>query len=91
MGSYIIGPVFLLQRLTSEVYRNFLEAMLPEFSEDVAYAIGFTMWFMHDGAPAHFKFFFKTICEDHWIGQSGPHAWLVRPRYFSREFERFAK
>lgn len=36
VGDYLIGSVFLLQRFTGKVYRNFmLEETLPEFLEDI--------------------------------------------------------
>jgi hypothetical protein len=33
------------------------------------------MWYMHDGAPAHFL---SNTCHDRWTGRGGPTAWLPR-------------
>lgn len=82
VGDWLIGPVFLPARLTGEVYRNFLEHTLPEFLEDVPLATRNEMWFMHDGAPAHFsivaRHFLTTTYGDRWIGRGGPHLWPAR-------------
>ena len=38
------------------IYRNFLEQELPLLLEDVALDVRHrTMWFQHDGCPAHFS------------------------------------
>jgi hypothetical protein len=46
---------------------------LPQLLEDVQLAMQQTVWFMHDGAPAHFtcdiKQFLDFHCPDQWIGQ----------------------
>ncbi|KMQ83534.1 hypothetical protein RF55_19752 [Lasius niger] len=40
------------------------------------------IWFMHDGAPAHFSVvaceFLNATYPDHWIGRGGPHPWPAR-------------
>jgi hypothetical protein len=41
------------------------------------------MWYMHDGAPAHFSHAVRDVlnntCHDWWIGRGGPTAWPPRP------------
>lgn len=82
VGDCLIGPVFLPGRLTGEVYRNFLENTLPGFLEDVPLAIRDAMWYMHDGAPAHFsqvaRDFLTQAYGNRWIGRGGPHLWPAR-------------
>jgi len=82
IGDVLIGPVFLPARLTGEVYRNFLEQTLPPLLEDVPLATRHAMWFMHDGAPAHFSVlarqFLTATYGDRWIGRGGPHVWPAR-------------
>ena len=78
----LIGPVFLPARLTGEIYRHFLEHTLPGFLENVPLALRHAMWFMHDGAPAHFsrvaREFLTQTYGNRWIGRGGPHLWPAR-------------
>ena len=53
VGKYLIGPHVLPPRLSGHVYREFFEGELPALLQDVALATRATLWFMHDGAPAH--------------------------------------
>ena len=82
VGDCLIGPIILPARLTGEVYRNFLEETLPQSLEDVPLATRRAMWFMHDGAPAHFSVvarqFLTATYGDRWIGRSGPHLCPAR-------------
>ncbi|EFN63727.1 hypothetical protein EAG_00069, partial [Camponotus floridanus] len=61
---------------------NFLEESLPELLEDVPLATRNAMWFMHDGAPAHFsriaREFLTATYGDRWIGRGGSHLWPAR-------------
>ncbi|KAJ8962394.1 hypothetical protein NQ318_018378 [Aromia moschata] len=74
--------VFLPGRLTGMVYRNFLEHTRPGFLEDVPLAIRHAMWFIHNGAPAHFievaRDFLTQTYGNRWIGRGGPHLWPAR-------------
>jgi hypothetical protein len=40
------------------------------------------MWYMHDGAPAHFSLAVRDVLNntyhDRWIGRGGPTAWPPR-------------
>lgn len=82
VGDFLIGPVILPGTLTAEVYRNFLDDRLPELLEDIPLAMRKVMWFMHDGAPAHFsrvaRESLNATYHDRWIGRGGPHAWPAR-------------
>jgi hypothetical protein len=54
-GNYLIGPVFLPPRPNGRSYMHFLERELPALLEDIPLETRHQMWFMHDGAPAHFS------------------------------------
>ena len=45
------------------------------------------MWFMHDGAPAHFSLSVRDalagIYHDRWIGRGGPVPWPARSSYLN--------
>jgi hypothetical protein len=51
----------------------------PKLLEDVPPAVRARMWYMHDGAPAHFscavRDIFNHTDHDQWIGTGGPTAW----------------
>jgi hypothetical protein len=51
VGDCLVGPNVLPHRLTGNHYRD----ELPELLEDVPLAVRARMWYMHDGAPAHFS------------------------------------
>lgn len=72
VGDYLVGPYELPTRLNGESYLNFLENVLPNLLEDVLLNIRNTMWFMHDGAPAHFAQNVQIYLNNHfrqrWIG-----------------------
>jgi hypothetical protein len=50
-----VGPNILPHRLTGNHYRDFLLRDLPKLLEDVPLAVRAQMWYIHDGAPAHFS------------------------------------
>ena len=64
IGDHLIGPHFLPPRLNGDTYRQFLEEILPGLLEDVPLATRNTMWFMHDGAPAHFSLVARNYLND---------------------------
>lgn len=82
VGDFLIGPVFIPERLTGNVYCNFLKHTLPDLLEDVPLATRNAMWFMHDGAPAHFsriaRELLSKIYDNRWIGRGGPQPWPAR-------------
>jgi hypothetical protein len=55
VGDCSVGPHVLPHRLTGNHYRDFLVHDLPKLLEDVPLAVRARMWYMHDGAPAHFS------------------------------------
>ncbi|XP_023313209.1 uncharacterized protein LOC111693200 [Anoplophora glabripennis] len=82
VGDHLIGPHFLPNRLNGADYRQFLEEVLPELLEDVPLQVRENMYFMHDGAPAHFSLVARQYLDDEyqdrWIGRGGPHPWPPR-------------
>jgi hypothetical protein len=55
VGDGLVGPHVLPHRLTGNHYRDFHLHDLPKLLEDVPLAVRARMWYMHDGAPAHFS------------------------------------
>jgi hypothetical protein len=57
----------------------FLEQSLPEFLEVMPLHVRRRMWFMHDGAPAHFSMYAReylhAVCPARWIERGGPRFW----------------
>lgn len=82
VGEHLLGPFFLPARLTGDVYRHFLEHDLPTLLEDVPLQLRSTMYFMHDGAPAHFSLvarnYLNTVYRRRWIGRGGTQPWPPR-------------
>lgn len=73
VGDYLIGPFFLPLRLNGETYRHFLENELPPLLDGIPLETRRHIWFMHDGAPAHFSIVARThlnqIYPNRWIGR----------------------
>lgn len=87
LGDRLIGPYILPHRLNGAHYHQFLVNVLPALMDDVSYQQRLQMWFMHDGAPAHFH---RNVREhltltfgDHWIGRGGPTPWPSRSPDFN--------
>lgn len=82
VGDFLIGPFFLPGRLDGLSYRHFLENDLPILLEDVPLLFREEMWYMHDGAPAHFSIrareFLNEAFTNRWIGRGGTQSWPPR-------------
>jgi len=82
IGDFLLGPIFLPPTLNGNNYTQFLETQLPILLEDVPLQIRNQMWFMQDGAPAHFsriaREFLNNNYTNRWIGRRGPIAWPAR-------------
>lgn len=82
IGNHLIGSFVLEERLTGELYLQFLQNDLNNLLDDVPYQDRVQMWFMHDGAPPHYS----NLVRDHlterfgdrWIGRGGPVLWPPR-------------
>lgn len=82
IGDYLLGPLVLPNILNGENYRHFLENELQEIFEDVPLGLRGNCWFMHDGAPPHFRLDVRQFLNQHfrekWIGRGGPVSWPPR-------------
>jgi hypothetical protein len=80
VGDCLVGPHVLLHRPTGNHYRDFLLHDLPELLEDVPLELRARIWYMHDGASAHFSCAVRDVSNityhDPWIGRGGPTAGL---------------
>jgi hypothetical protein len=78
VGDYLVGPRVLPHRLTGNHYRHFLLHDLPKLLEHVPLAVRARMWYMHNGAPAHFSRDARDVLnntyDDRWLGRGGPTA-----------------
>lgn len=76
VGGRIVGPFFFEGHLDGETYDNFLINHLPNLLLDVPDEVVDTMWFMQDGAPAHYSQIVRQTLDEQypgrWIGRGGP-------------------
>jgi hypothetical protein len=65
-------------RLTVNHYRDFLLHELPKLPEGVPLAVRTSLWYMHNGAPAHLSRAVRDVLcntyHDRLIGRGGPTA-----------------
>lgn len=82
IGNQLIGPHFLPPRLNGDTYSQFLREDLPVLLDAIPLRVRMEMWFMHDGAPAHFSIrarqFLNEVYPNRWIGRGGPQFWPAR-------------
>jgi hypothetical protein len=82
VGDCLLGPFVLPERLNGDDYRDFLENDLPLLLEEVPLNVRNSIWFMHDGAPPHFRLhvrdFLNQTFREKWIGRGGPTPWPPR-------------
>jgi hypothetical protein len=78
VGDYLEGPHVLPHRLTGNHYRYLLLHYLQNLLEDVPLAVRAGMWYMNDGAPAHFSCTARDVLNNtyhnRWLGRGGPAA-----------------
>jgi hypothetical protein len=78
VGDCLAGPHVSPHRLTGNHCGGFLLHELPKLLEDVPLAVRARMWYMHDGAPAHFSRAVRDVLNntyhDRWIRRGGPTA-----------------
>ena len=79
---HLIGPYFFPLRLNGETYLQFLRDELHHLTDDVPLDVIQRMWFLHDGAPAHFSLIVRNFLNDRfpqrWVGRGGPMEWPAR-------------
>ncbi|KAG5894514.1 hypothetical protein JTB14_026897 [Gonioctena quinquepunctata] len=82
LDDHLIGPYFLLHRLTGDSYPNFLQEEVPVLLEEIPLQLRQHFWFMHDGAPVHFSIIVRnhldTVNPNRWIGRRGTEHWPAR-------------
>lgn len=82
VGSHIIGPYFFDNRLSGEIYVNFLRNDLPQLLQQINENDRENLWFQHDGAPPHYHINVREYLNqwkiNKWIGRGGPIAWPPR-------------
>nr|CAH7737068.1 unnamed protein product [Callosobruchus chinensis] len=71
IGNHFIGPYFLPHRLAGEQYQRFLVHVLPELLEEIPLRERCRMWYMHDGAPAHFSLVARQV-----LNENYPNRWI---------------
>jgi hypothetical protein len=78
----LIGPYVLPNRLSGASYLQFIRDTLPELLDEIPLEDRTSMWFMHDGAPAHFELNVRAELDrkfqENWIGRGGPVPWPAR-------------
>jgi hypothetical protein len=76
VGNCLVGLHVLPHQLTGNRYRDILSHDLAKLLEDVPLAVRARVWYMHDGAPAHFSRAVRDVLnntyQDQWIGRGGP-------------------
>jgi hypothetical protein len=79
-GDCLAGPHVSPLQLTRNHYPDILLHDLPELLEVIPLSVSARMWYMHDGAPAHFSCAVRHVLNnthhDEWIGRGAP---TVRP------------
>lgn len=82
IGDHLLGPYELPTRLNAESYLNFLEHVLPTLLENIPLNLRLSLWFMHDGAPAHYgqnvRNYLNNCFSGRWIGRGSDHIWPPR-------------
>lgn len=82
INDFVIGPYFFEDRVTGEVFLNFLRNDFPILTRHVPNFIKEVMWLQLDGAPSHFHTNVRQHITENfparWIGRLGPVAWPPR-------------
>lgn len=82
LGNRIIGPFIFNNHLNGESYLDFLQNDLPILLEEVPLDIRRSLWYQHDGCPAHFsqrvRDFLDTSYPNRWIGRGSLFPWPPR-------------
>lgn len=82
VGDEIIGPFYLPRILNGDIYLDFLQNDLPALLDNVPLNVRRDLYFMHDGAPPHFRVTVRDhlnlVFPNRWIGRGGPIAWPPR-------------
>ena len=79
LGDKLLGPYILSQRIIGAHYHQFPVNVFSTLLENVPCQQRLQMWFMHDGAPAHFlrnvREHLMLAFQDRWIRRGVPSPW----------------
>lgn len=82
IGENLIGPYIIEGNLNGQKYSEFLEGVLPTLLEDLSLEVRRTMWFQHDGCPAHYSLLAREVLDRNfngrWIGRGSLINWPAR-------------
>ena len=86
LGNSIIGPIFINETLTGEVYRDLLQntvnPLIMQVIREDENLIGQEVFFQQDGAPPHYYVRVRQYLDQtfpaRWIGRRGPIEWPAR-------------
>jgi hypothetical protein len=86
-GDCLVGPHILPHGLTGNHYRDSLLHEPPKQLEDVPLGVRARMWYMYDGASAHFSRAVRDVLSNthhaRRIGRGGPTPWSPRSPDFN--------
>lgn len=78
----LLGPVFYEGTLNGQRYLQLLQDIIPDFVDDIPLSALRSLWFQHDGAPAHqtagVRSFLKDCFGQQIIGYGGSVEWPPR-------------
>jgi len=79
----VIGPYLFPQRLTGDIYANFLQDELPALSENVPVQTQRQMYYQHDAALPYFSQVIRQYLNhkfpNQWIGHDSIQNWPPQP------------
>jgi hypothetical protein len=82
VGNYVLGPCELPPNLNGASYLNFLRYQMVDLFDDVSLNFRQNMYFMQDGAPAHFSLEVRNYLDNNfpgrWIGRGSQMPWPAR-------------
>ena len=87
IDNYMLGPVELPPSLDGQLYLNFLQNQLPDCFDNLPLQLRRDMFFMQDGAPAHFsrivRDYLNNEFPNRWIGRGSQMPWPARSPDFN--------
>jgi hypothetical protein len=69
VGECLLGPYVLPDKLNGQNYTDFLRTALPDYLEVMPLAFRRQLYFMDDGAPAHFSLSARRHLNAHYPGR----------------------
>ena len=79
IGDKLTGPYIFPQRLTGDIYANFMQDEVPALVENVPVQTRRQMYYQHDGATPHFSQVIRQYLNhkfpNRWIGRGSAQNW----------------